>query len=121
MPSHLLWIANAPVIMLAGWWMELSLTVHLKEMSPHYLPRIKVCDMKCSNFITSFAVIRGWTEAMQLMREGDTWELYIPSELAYGDRSRGRHIKAGDALIFTLKLIKVIAGGHKLHKLHTEL
>lgn len=30
-------------------------------------------------------VIRGWTEAMQLMHEGDKWELYIPSELAYGD------------------------------------
>merc|ERR1719319_787169 len=32
-------------------------------------------------------VIKGWTEAMQLMAEGDKWELYIPSELAYGDRS----------------------------------
>merc|ERR1719195_1062884 len=31
-------------------------------------------------------VIKGWTEAMQLMAEGDKWELYIPSELAYGDR-----------------------------------
>ena len=38
---------------------------------------------------TSFApnqVIRGWTEAMQLMVEGDKWEMYIPSNLAYGDR-----------------------------------
>merc|ERR1719453_1928275 len=38
---------------------------------------------------TSFApnqVIKGWTEAMQLMVEGDKWEMYIPSELAYGDR-----------------------------------
>ena len=37
---------------------------------------------------TTFApnqVIKGWTEAMQLMVEGDKWELYIPSELAYGD------------------------------------
>ena len=56
-------------------------------------------------------VIRGWTEAMQLMREGDEWELYIPSELAYGDRNRGQYIKAGDVLIFTLNLIKVNNGG----------
>ena len=33
-------------------------------------------------------VIKGWTEAMQLMKEGDKWELTIPSELAYGDRKR---------------------------------
>merc|ERR1719326_119293 len=59
---------------------------------------------------TTFApnqVIAGWTEAMQLMREGDKWELTIPSELAYGDRNRGQFIKAGDVLIFTLELIKV--------------
>ena len=38
-------------------------------------------------------VIKGWTEAMQLMKEGDKWELYIPSELAYGNSNRGRFIK----------------------------
>ena len=41
---------------------------------------------------TSFApsgVIAGWTEAMQLMVAGDKWELYIPSELAYGDSGQG--------------------------------
>jgi FKBP-type peptidyl-prolyl cis-trans isomerase FklB len=54
-------------------------------------------------------VIKGWTEAMQLMREGDKWELYIPSELAYGNQSRGKLIKAGDVLIFTLELLKVHA------------
>ena len=31
-------------------------------------------------------MIKGWTEAMQLMVEGDKWEMYIPSELGYGDR-----------------------------------
>jgi FKBP-type peptidyl-prolyl cis-trans isomerase FklB len=44
---------------------------------------------------TTFApnqVIKGWTEAMQLMKEGDKFELYIPSELAYGDRQRGQFI-----------------------------
>ena len=52
-------------------------------------------------------VIKGWTEAMQLMKEGDTWELYIPSDLAYGDRGAGRSIPGGAALIFTLEMIKV--------------
>jgi len=59
---------------------------------------------------TTFApnqVIRGWTEAMQLMREGDQWELTIPSELAYGDSGAGGMIKPGDVLVFTLELIKV--------------
>jgi len=48
---------------------------------------------------------------MQLMKEGDKWELYIPSELAYGNSNRGRFIKAGDVLIFTLELITVKSGG----------
>merc|ERR550525_2015270 len=45
---------------------------------------------------TSFApnqVIKGWTEAMQLMVEGDKWEMYIPSELGYGDGGSGAKIK----------------------------
>jgi FKBP-type peptidyl-prolyl cis-trans isomerase FklB len=44
---------------------------------------------------TTFApnqVIKGWTEAMQLMVEGDKFELYIPSELAYGDSGSGAKI-----------------------------
>jgi len=57
-------------------------------------------------------VIKGWTEAMQLMAEGDKWELYIPSELGYGDRDRGQHIKGGDVLIFTLEIMEV-KGAHK--------
>ena len=40
-------------------------------------------------------VIKGWTEAMQLMPEGAKWELYIPSELAYGDTQRGKFITPG--------------------------
>lgn len=34
-------------------------------------------------------VIKGWTEAMQLMVEGDKWQMYIPSELGYGDGGTG--------------------------------
>ena len=59
---------------------------------------------------TTFApnqVIKGWTEAMQLMKEGAKWELYIPSELAYGDRGAGGRIPGGSVLIFTLELIEV--------------
>ena len=52
-------------------------------------------------------VIKGWTEIMQKMHEGDRFELYIPSELAYGDSARGQHIKAGDVLIFDLELVKI--------------
>merc|ERR1712086_769640 len=47
---------------------------------------------------TTFApnqVIKGWTEAMQLMTEGEKWELFISSDLAYGDRDRGKHITPG--------------------------
>jgi len=45
---------------------------------------------------------------MQLMKEGATWELYIPSELAYGDRGAGAKIPGGSVLIFTLEMIEVI-------------
>ena len=59
---------------------------------------------------TSFApnqVIKGWTEAMQLMSEGDKWELVIPSELAYGDRSMGPQITPGSVLVFEMEIVKV--------------
>mmetsp|Transcript_642 Transcript_642/g.1322 ORF Transcript_642/g.1322 Transcript_642/m.1322 type:complete len:156 (-) Transcript_642:70-537(-) len=64
---------------------------------------------------TTFApnqVIKGWTEAMQLMVEGDKWELYIPSDMAYGDRGRPPKIGGGDCLVFTIEIIK-IKGGKK--------
>merc|ERR1711988_1624078 len=59
---------------------------------------------------TSFApnqVIKGWTEAMQLMVEGDKWEMYIPSELGYGDRGSPPKIGGGDVLVFTMEIIKI--------------
>ena len=59
---------------------------------------------------TKFApnqVIKGWTEAMQLMGEGAKWELVIPSELAYGDRSMGPQITPGSVLVFEMEIIKV--------------
>ena len=52
-------------------------------------------------------VIPGWTEALQLMKEGDQWELYIPSNLAYGERGAGGDIGPNSTLIFKIELIKV--------------
>ena len=49
---------------------------------------------------------------MQLMVEGDKWEMFIPSDLAYGDRGRPPKIGGGDVLIFTMEIIK-IKGGKK--------
>eukprot|EP00457_Paulinella_chromatophora_P004829 gb/GEZN01004842.1/.p1 GENE.gb/GEZN01004842.1/~~gb/GEZN01004842.1/.p1 ORF type:complete len:597 (+),score=97.85 gb/GEZN01004842.1/:49-1839(+) len=53
-------------------------------------------------------VIKGWTEAMQLMKEGDKWELTIPPELGYGERGAGAKIPGGAVLIFELEMIKVL-------------
>ena len=52
-------------------------------------------------------VIPGWVEALQLMSEGDKWELTIPSKLAYGDRGAGGIIGPGATLIFEVELIKI--------------
>ena len=50
-------------------------------------------------------VIAGWTEALQLMRPGDKWELTIPPELGYGASGAGDKIPGGATLIFQLELI----------------
>lgn len=52
-------------------------------------------------------VIPGWTEALQLMKEGDVWELAIPSELAYGAKGAGGAIEPHATLRFKINLIKV--------------
>lgn len=52
-------------------------------------------------------VIPGWTEALQLMPAGSTWEVYIPSKLAYGTRNVGGAIGPNETLIFNIHLIDV--------------
>lgn len=54
-------------------------------------------------------VIAGWTEGVQLMREGATYELYLPSELGYGNTPpRGSIINPGSVLIFEVELIEIV-------------
>ena len=52
-------------------------------------------------------VIRGWTEALQLMHVGDKWELTIPSDLAYGIQGAGNAIPPDAILIFEVELLEI--------------
>lgn len=52
-------------------------------------------------------LIKGWQIAIPLMKEGSHWRLWIPSDLAYGDRGAGADIPGGATLLFEVELLKV--------------
>ena len=52
-------------------------------------------------------VIKGWTEALTMMPVGSKWQLYIPQQLAYGERNTGS-IKPYSALIFDVELVSIV-------------
>jgi FKBP-type peptidyl-prolyl cis-trans isomerase len=52
-------------------------------------------------------VIKGWTEALQLMPVGSKWQLFIPPDLAYGDRGAGADIGPDSTLVFEVELLSI--------------
>jgi FKBP-type peptidyl-prolyl cis-trans isomerase len=65
-------------------------------------------------------VIKGWTEALQLMPTGSKWQIFIPANLAYGDKGAGGEIGPGAALIFEVELISIQDKGKDQEKKDTE-
>ena len=54
-------------------------------------------------------MIKGWTEALQLMPVGSKWQLFVPPDLAYGQRGAGADIGPNSTLIFDVELISIQA------------
>ena len=54
-------------------------------------------------------LIPAWVEALQMMRPGDVWELYVPAALGYGDEGAGGQIPGGATLIFKMELLDILS------------
>jgi FKBP-type peptidyl-prolyl cis-trans isomerase FklB len=54
------------------------------------------------------SLIKGWQEVLPLMKEGSHWRIWIPSDLAYGDRGAGSDIPGGATLMFEVELLEVL-------------
>eukprot|EP00744_Colponema_vietnamica_P007697 GILI01011050.1.p1 GENE.GILI01011050.1~~GILI01011050.1.p1 ORF type:complete len:163 (-),score=43.83 GILI01011050.1:32-520(-) len=54
-------------------------------------------------------VIPGWTEVLQLMRDGDKWEIYVPAHLAYGAKGNPPQIPPYSTLVFTIELVRILS------------
>jgi FKBP-type peptidyl-prolyl cis-trans isomerase len=87
--------------------------VSTDKVTVHYTGKFvdgKVFDSSIGRDPVTFdvgGVIPGWTEALQLMHEGDKWMIYIPYDIAYGERGMGNDIPPYATLIFEVELIKV--------------
>ncbi len=84
------------------------------SVTTHYhgtLPNGKVFDSSVErNEPATFpvsGVIKGWTEALQMMKTGSKYRLYVPSDLAYGERGAGGDIGPHQALIFDVELLSI--------------
>ncbi len=62
---------------------------------------------------TRGGVIKGWLEALQLMPVGSKWEIYIPADLAYGERGGGDKIGPNETLIFEIELLEIVDSAKK--------
>ena len=61
-------------------------------------------------------VIKGWTEALQLMPVGSKWQLFVPPDLAYGARGAGSEIGPNSTLIFEVELMSIAPQGQNQNK-----
>jgi len=92
------------------------------EVKVHYegkLPDSQVFDSSYERGAPAAMPLRGlipgWQEALQLMRPGDEWILYVPSNLGYGDQGAGQ-IPPGAPLIFRIELIDVLPGPGRIQQ-----
>jgi FKBP-type peptidyl-prolyl cis-trans isomerase len=67
----------------------------------------KVFDQHSGATFPAGQLIPGWVEALSLMKEGDAWELVIPSDLGYGPQGAGADIPPNQTLVFDMTLLKV--------------